>query len=90
MISLVVIVTLMALLGAPIFVVISAFAMLGFYATDMPLALVLEGGYGPSHGAAVRHIFSALGGTRSGCGGPPVGKKTPGIISRLQRIHNLS
>jgi acetoin utilization deacetylase AcuC-like enzyme len=25
-----------------------------------PLALVLEGGYGPSHGDAVRHIFSAL------------------------------
>jgi len=25
-----------------------------------PLALVLEGGYGPSHGEAIRHIFSAL------------------------------
>ena len=59
-------------------------------ATDKPLALVLEGGYGPSHGAAVRHIFSALGGTRFGCGNQAVGKKTPGIISRLQRIHNLS
>ncbi len=29
-------------------------------ASGMPLALVLEGGYGPSLGAAVRHIFTAL------------------------------
>jgi acetoin utilization deacetylase AcuC-like enzyme len=26
----------------------------------IPLALVLEGGYGPSHGEAIRHIFLAL------------------------------
>jgi len=45
MIPLVVIVTLMALLGAPIFVVISAFAMLGFYATDMPLAALVVDTY---------------------------------------------
>jgi len=32
-------------------------------AVDMPLALVLEGGYGPSHGDAIRQIFSALKGT---------------------------
>ncbi|KQC05413.1 MAG: histone deacetylase [Methanoculleus sp. SDB] len=31
--------------------------------TDQPVALVLEGGYGPSHGLAVGHIFRALGGT---------------------------
>lgn len=30
--------------------------------TDNALALVLEGGYGPSHGAAVRAILRALGG----------------------------
>ena len=29
-------------------------------ATDCPLALVLEGGYGPSHGEAISCIFSAL------------------------------
>jgi acetoin utilization deacetylase AcuC-like enzyme len=29
-------------------------------ATDCPLALVLEGGYGPSHGKAISRIFSAL------------------------------
>lgn len=57
--------------------------------TQMPLALVLEGGYGPSHGAAVRNIFSALGGTRFGCGEQAPNKKTLALISRLQRIHNL-
>ncbi|NYT05319.1 MAG: histone deacetylase [Methanomicrobiales archaeon] len=29
-------------------------------AADAPIALVLEGGYGPSHGEAIRHIFRAL------------------------------
>jgi len=32
-------------------------------ATDHPLALVLEGGYGPSHGDAITAIFSALNGS---------------------------
>lgn len=32
-------------------------------ATDHPLALVLEGGYGPSHGDAIAAIFSALNGS---------------------------
>jgi len=32
-------------------------------AVDLPLTLVLEGGYGPSHGDAIRHIFSALDGS---------------------------
>ncbi len=57
--------------------------------TGLPLALVLEGGYGPSHGAAVRNIFSALGGKRFGCREGAPQKKTPGLISRLQRIHTL-
>lgn len=39
----------------------------------VPLALVLEGGYGPSQGAAVRHIFSAL--TSEG------GEHVPGLPS---------
>ena len=54
-------------------------------ATGMPLALVLEGGYGPSHGAAVRNIFDALGGTRFACGTRTPGKKTPGLVSRSGR-----
>lgn len=32
-------------------------------ATDHPLAFVLEGGYGPSHGDAIRQIFSSLHGS---------------------------
>lgn len=31
-------------------------------AVNLPLALILEGGYGPSHGDAIRHIFHALSG----------------------------
>ena len=59
-------------------------------ATGMPLTLVLEGGYGPSHGAAVRNIFDALGGTRFACSTTTPGKKTPGLVSRLRTIHNLA
>ncbi len=42
------------------------------HAADCPLALVLEGGYGPSHGAAVSHIFSGLvsGSDPEICGSP--------------------
>jgi acetoin utilization deacetylase AcuC-like enzyme len=58
-------------------------------ATGMPLTLVLEGGYGPSHGAAVRNIFNALSGTRFACGNRTPGKKTIGLVSRLRKIHNL-
>jgi acetoin utilization deacetylase AcuC-like enzyme len=57
--------------------------------TGMPLSLVLEGGYGPSHGAAVRDILLALGGTRFPCGNIKPGKKTHGIISRIKKIHGL-
>jgi acetoin utilization deacetylase AcuC-like enzyme len=32
--------------------------------TDLPLALVLEGGYGPSHGQAISRIFAALRGNQ--------------------------
>jgi acetoin utilization deacetylase AcuC-like enzyme len=58
-------------------------------ATGMPLTLVLEGGYGSSHGAAVRNIFDALGGTRFACSNRTPGKKTIGLVSRLRKIHNL-
>jgi acetoin utilization deacetylase AcuC-like enzyme len=58
-------------------------------ATGMPLTLVLEGGYGPSHGEAVRNIFDALGGARFTPGDLAPGKKTLGMVSRLRRIHNL-
>lgn len=58
-------------------------------ATDMPLALTLEGGYGPSNGAAVRNIFAALGGTRFPLRDVKPGKKTPDLVGRLRRIHDL-
>jgi acetoin utilization deacetylase AcuC-like enzyme len=58
-------------------------------AADLPLALVLEGGYGPSHGAAVRNIFGALGGTRYACGNRNPGKKTAGLVAKLRKIHDL-
>jgi acetoin utilization deacetylase AcuC-like enzyme len=57
--------------------------------TTLPLALVLEGGYGPSHGAAVQKIFAALGGTRFLCGNRVPGKKTIALVSKLRRIHDL-
>lgn len=60
-------------------------------ASDCPLALVLEGGYGPSHGEAVASIFSALrSGKRPGeeiPAGTPV-KSTNDTVSELeQHLH---
>jgi len=37
----VVVITLMAVLGAPVFIVISSFAMLGFYLADIPIAVII-------------------------------------------------
>jgi len=59
-------------------------------ATGMPVSLVLEGGYGPSHGAAVRCIFDALRGTRFPCSNPAPGRKTNGVVTRLQKVHGLA
>jgi hypothetical protein len=59
-------------------------------ATGLPLSLVLEGGYGPSHGAAVRNIFGALGGKRFACGNRMPGRKTQGLVAKLRKIHDLS
>ncbi|MDO9264489.1 MAG: TRAP transporter large permease [Desulfosalsimonadaceae bacterium] len=39
------VIALMALMGAPVFVVISAFAMVGFYVTDMPFAALVTDTY---------------------------------------------
>ncbi len=36
-----ILITIMALMGAPIFIVISAFAMVGFYLTEIPLAAII-------------------------------------------------
>jgi acetoin utilization deacetylase AcuC-like enzyme len=58
-------------------------------ATSLPLALVLEGGYGPSHPDAIREIFSALGGRRVERELPAPGKKTRGLVDRLRKLHRV-
>ena len=59
------------------------------HASRIPLALVLEGGYGPSHGEAVRSIFTALmteGPTKvSGISSD----HTKSIVSYLKSEHDL-
>jgi len=56
-------------------------------AVDCPLSLVLEGGYGPSHGAAVSCILSALSSPSSRCadkpGIPDLG--TVGMIDQVKK-----
>ncbi len=56
---------------------------------SQPLALVLEGGYGPSHGEAVRQIFLALQGSpcRKERGDPS--HHTSEIVSQLRSLHHL-
>ena len=58
-------------------------------AARVPLALVLEGGYSPSHGAAVHHIFAALtsDGTVNAPGIPQA--RTQTLVSRLKSEHRL-
>ena len=58
--------------------------------TGIPLALVLEGGYGPSHGKAVSHIFAALRSERN----PENETREPEDITRetvasLKKIHRI-
>ena len=60
-------------------------------AADCPLALILEGGYGPSHGAAVRSVFDVLKGSEpvvNSAGRPR--KETIETVSLLKKIHNLT
>jgi acetoin utilization deacetylase AcuC-like enzyme len=58
-------------------------------ATSMPLTLVLEGGYGPSHPAAIREIFSAIAGRREDREMPAPGRKTSGLVDRLRKLHHV-
>jgi acetoin utilization deacetylase AcuC-like enzyme len=55
-----------------------------------PLALVLEGGYGPSHGDAVSHIFSALEkpADQPARGTPKAG--TQKLVNLLKKVHRLA
>jgi len=60
-------------------------------AVERPLALVLEGGYGSSHGAAIAAIFTALGGKT----GTPAAEElrarsaTVETVALLKKIHQL-
>jgi hypothetical protein len=55
-------------------------------ATEHPLALVLEGGYGPSHGEAINQIFSSLHGSPvPSCSGEPR-RTTRDIVAVLKKM----
>jgi acetoin utilization deacetylase AcuC-like enzyme len=57
-------------------------------ATDLPLALVLEGGYGPSHGRAIAAIFRSLGGRgpeEAALPGPR--RSTQHVVRILKKVH---
>jgi acetoin utilization deacetylase AcuC-like enzyme len=58
-------------------------------AAHVPLALVLEGGYSPSHGEAIHHIFKAL--TSEGEVNEPGTPSGPAqtLVSRLKSEHSL-
>ncbi len=58
---------------------------------DYPLALILEGGYGPSHPDAIRSIFDNLDSPKSApiLSGKP-GKSTLETTRQLKKIHHLS
>lgn len=57
--------------------------------TGCPITLVLEGGYGPSHGNAISHIFSALKKpeVRTSSGNPK--ESTHKLVSLLKKVHRL-
>jgi len=61
-------------------------------AADSSLALVLEGGYGPSHGEAVRYIISALKREHEIVvpDNPPASPATRAMVLLLKKIHGLS
>jgi acetoin utilization deacetylase AcuC-like enzyme len=58
--------------------------------TGCPLALVLEGGYGPSHGDAVSHIFSALRQPEQRIMLKTPKKSTQKLVSLLEKVHRIS
>jgi len=57
-------------------------------ATDQPLALVLEGGYGPSHGDAISQIFSSLHGSPAPSGIEEPHYTTRNIVAALKKMRN--
>lgn len=58
--------------------------------TESAMALVLEGGYGPSHGAAISHIFAALKKPVKIAAGEPPRPQTRAIVDLAKKVHRLS
>jgi acetoin utilization deacetylase AcuC-like enzyme len=59
------------------------------HGAGVPLALVLEGGYSPSHGAAIHHIFAGLSSdAKENASGRP-SERTQKIVSMLKSAHRL-
>jgi len=54
--------------------------------TDLPLALTLEGGYGPSLGKAIGEIFSALSGKRVAPVETPLHRGTKRVVEILKKV----
>ena len=54
--------------------------------TDLPLALTLEGGYGPSHGKAIAAIFEALSGKRHTPEERSLHRTTEKIVEILRKV----
>ena len=54
--------------------------------TDLPLALTLEGGYGPSLGKAIGEIFSALSGKRVVPVERPLHRSTERVVEILKKV----
>ncbi|WP_292730349.1 histone deacetylase [Methanoculleus sp.] len=54
--------------------------------TDLPLALTLEGGYGPSLGKAIGEIFSALSGKRVVPIERPLHRSTERVVEILKKV----
>lgn len=61
-------------------------------AAEGPLSLVLEGGYGNSHGLAISHLFAALLSEKSGSNQVPglPHDSTKRTVSVLKKIHRLT
>jgi acetoin utilization deacetylase AcuC-like enzyme len=57
--------------------------------TGCPLAFVLEGGYGPLHGDAISHIFSALQNPEERIVSGTLKESTKKLVSLLKKIHRL-
>jgi len=58
--------------------------------TGCSLALVLEGGYGPSHGEAISRIFSAFRHPAAEASSGTPGAATGKLVSLLKKVHRLS